>query len=153
MKSFLSVELKITSELITEKSLKYATPGAAGLDLRAAIKQPITLGPQQTCMIPTGIAIYLKKRDVAALVLPRSGLGHEQGIVLGNLIGLIDADYQGELKVSLWNRSHSPYEVEPLERIAQLLIIPILHANFQVVDRFTSQEVRQQDGFGSTGRR
>ena len=153
MKPFLTVELKIISELITEESLKYATPGAAGLDLRAAIKQAITLGPQQTLMIPTGIAIYLKKRDVAALILPRSGLGHEQGIVLGNLIGLIDADYQGELKVSLWNRSHSPYEVEPLERIAQLLIIPILHANFQVVDRFTSQEVRQQDGFGSTGRR
>ena len=91
MKPFLTVELKIISELITEESLKYATPGAAGLDLRAAIKQAITLGPQQTLMIPTGIAIYLKKRDVAALILPRSGLGHEQGIVLGNLIGLIDA--------------------------------------------------------------
>ena len=130
----------------------YATPGSAGLDLRACLDAPLTIAPGETHLIPTGIAIHLDDPRLAAVLLPRSGLGHKHGIVLGNLVGLIDSDYQGELMVSTWNRGSTAFTLNPLERIAQLVIVPVVQARFEVVDDFEASE-RGAGGFGSTGTR
>lgn len=129
----------------------YATPGSAGLDLRACLDAPVTLEPGQTELIPTGIAIHLDDAGLAAVLLPRSGLGHKHGIVLGNLVGLIDSDYQGQVMVSCWNRGQAAFTVEPGERIAQMVIVPVVQVRFEVVDEFTASE-RGAGGFGSTGK-
>ncbi|RUO23362.1 dUTP diphosphatase [Aliidiomarina iranensis] len=129
----------------------YATPGSAGLDLRACIGDPITLEPGQTELVGTGLAIHIADPGLAATILPRSGLGHKHGIVLGNLVGLIDSDYQGELKVSVWNRGSSTFTIQPGERIAQLVIIPVIQADFNLVSEFTDSD-RGAGGFGSSGR-
>ena len=133
------------------QSPHYETLGSAGLDLRACIDQSITLQPGATDLLPTGLAIYLEDPNYAAMILPRSGLGHKHGTVLGNLIGLIDSDYQGELMISCWNRSDTAFEIQPLDRIAQLVIVPVLQADFVWVDEFTASD-RGDKGFGSTGR-
>ena len=148
--SQLSVQIKILHPLMANQLPQYATSGSAGLDLRACIEQPITLQPGETYLVPTGLAIHLADPNYAALILPRSGLGHKNGIVLGNLVGLIDSDYQGELKVSLWNRGQEEFVIEPLARIAQMMIIPVMQANFIVVEEF-AQSDRGEGGFGSTG--
>jgi len=129
----------------------YATSGSAGLDLRACIDQPITLAPGQTELIPTGIAIHLGDPGLAAVVLPRSGLGHQHGIVLGNLVGLIDSDYQGQIFISTWNRGNAPFVLNPMERLAQLVIVPVVQVAFNVVEDF-AQSPRGAGGFGSTGK-
>lgn len=133
------------------QSPHYETLGSAGLDLRACIDQSITLQPGATDLLPTGLAIYLEDPNYAAMILPRSGLGHKHGIVLGNLIGLIDSDYQGELMISCWNRSDTAFEIQPLDRIAQLVIVPVLQGDFVWVDEFAASD-RGDKGFGSTGR-
>ena len=148
--SQLSVQIKILHPLMADQLPQYATSGSAGLDLRACIEQPITLLPGESYLVPTGLAIHLADPNYAALILPRSGLGHKNGIVLGNLVGLIDSDYQGELKVSLWNRGQEKFVIEPLARIAQMIIIPVMQANFTVVEEF-AQSDRGEGGFGSTG--
>ncbi|MFN2300357.1 MAG: dUTP diphosphatase [Gammaproteobacteria bacterium] len=130
----------------------YATDGAAGMDLRACLDAPVTLGPGETTLVPTGIAIHICDPGLAAVLLPRSGLGHKHGIVLGNLTGLIDSDYQGQLMVSCWNRGHAAFTIEPGERIAQMVIVPVVQARFEVVDAFEASE-RADGGFGSSGRR
>ncbi len=147
------IQLKILNPLIGSAFPlpQYATQGAAGLDLRACMAEPVTIHPGQTVLIDTGLAIFIKDPSYAATILPRSGLGHKHGIVLGNLVGLIDADYQGPLMVSCWNRGDKAYTVEPGERIAQLVIIPVVHALFDVVDDFEETE-RGDGGFGSTGK-
>ena len=147
----LIVDLKILDSRIHDQMPAYATPGSAGLDLRACIDAPIMLKPGETMLIPTGMAIHLDNTYYAALILPRSGLGHKHGIVLGNLVGLIDSDYQGQLMVSCWNRGNTAFELNPLERIAQLVIVPVVHAEFHVVDDFDASE-RGESGFGSTGK-
>ena len=129
----------------------YATPGSAGLDLRACLDAPITLEPNAWQLVGTGIAIHLADPAFAAMILPRSGLGHKHGIVLGNLVGLIDSDYQGELKVSAWNRSSTPFVLQPMERLAQLIIVPVVQAQFQVVTEFAASQ-RGEGGYGSTGK-
>ena len=129
----------------------YATSGSAGLDLRACVEQTTVIEPGQTVLVKTGLAIYIEDVNFAGMILPRSGLGHKNGIVLGNLVGLIDSDYQGELKVSLWNRSQEDFVVEPLARIAQLIIVPVVQAQFEIVDEFVASD-RGEGGFGSTGR-
>lgn len=129
----------------------YATAGSAGLDLRACVAAPVVLHPGQCELIPTGIALHIGDPSLAALILPRSGLGHKHGIVLGNLVGLIDSDYQGPLMVSCWNRGSTPFTVEPLERLAQLVIVPVVQARFEVVENFEASE-RGSGGFGSTGK-
>ena len=134
-----------------ERLPRYATPGSAGLDLHACIERELILQPGQTELIPTGIAIHLVDANLAAMILPRSGLGHKHGIVLGNLVGLIDSDYQGELMVSVWNRGQSAFTVQPFERIAQMVIVPVIQAAFEVVGDFAASE-RGEGGFGSTGR-
>jgi dUTP pyrophosphatase len=149
MKS-MKIDIKILNSSIQNQLPAYATPGSAGLDLRAAIDAPITLEPGQTTLIPTGMAIHLDDTGYAALILPRSGLGHKHGIVLGNLVGLIDSDYQGELMVSTWNRGQTAFTIEPFERIAQLVIVPVVQAEFNIVNDF-SQSDRGIGGFGSTG--
>ena len=149
MKS-MKIDIKILNSSIQNQLPAYATPGSAGLDLRAAIDAPITLEPGQTTLIPTGMAIHLDDAGYAALILPRSGLGHKHGIVLGNLVGLIDSDYQGELMVSTWNRGQTAFSIEPFERIAQLVIVPVVQAEFNIVNDF-SQSDRGIGGFGSTG--
>jgi len=148
-----SVELKILNPRIgTDLPLpKRATSGSAGLDLRACIDQPIDLPPGATELIPTGIAIHLADPGLAALIVPRSGLGHRHGIVLGNLVGLIDSDYQGELLISCWNRGQKPFRIEPGERIAQLVVVPVVPVEFEVVESF-EQSRRGAGGFGHTGR-
>jgi dUTP pyrophosphatase len=146
------IALRILDERAREHIPAYATAGAAGLDLRACIDAPITLSPGQTELIPTGLSIHIGDPGFAAVILPRSGLGHKHGIVLGNLVGLIDSDYQGQLMVSCWNRGQTTFTVEPLERIAQLVIVPVAHAQFEVVEDFAASE-RGGAGFGSTGRR
>ena len=150
------VELKILDARMRELLPAYATPGSAGLDLRACIDAPLTIAPGQTVLIPTGLSMYLADPGHCAMLLPRSGLGHKHGIVLGNLVGLIDADYQGPLMVSCWNR-HAPsagpdaaFTVQPMERIAQMVIVPVVHASFRVVDTFETSR-RGDGGFGSTG--
>ena len=129
----------------------YATEGSAGLDLRACVEAPITLEPGQTELIPTGIAIYIEDPSLCAMILPRSGLGHKHGIVLGNLVGLIDSDYQGQLFVSCWNRGDTTFTIEPGERIAQLVLVPVVQGDFEFVDEFTATD-RGEGGFGSSGR-
>lgn len=130
---------------------EYATPGSAGLDLRACLDETLTLEPGQTELIPTGLSIHIEDPNLCAMILPRSGLGHKHGIVLGNLVGLIDSDYQGQLFVSCWNRGHTTFEVTPGERIAQLVLVPVIQAEFEIVDEFTDSH-RGEGGFGSSGR-
>jgi dUTP pyrophosphatase len=147
----MKMDVKILDARLHDLLPQYATPGAAGLDLRACIEAPITLAPGETQLIPTGMAIHLADPGYAALILPRSGLGHKHGIVLGNLVGLIDSDYQGQLMVSAWNRGQQAFELTPLERLAQLVIVPVVQAEFNVVEAFESSK-RGEGGFGSTGR-
>lgn len=145
------IAVRILDERLRGALPSYATPGSAGLDLRAALESALVLQPGQTELIPTGLSIYIADPGFAGLILPRSGLGHKHGIVLGNLVGLIDADYQGPLMVSAWNRGQSAFTIEPMERLAQLVIVPVVQARFEVVDAFESSQ-RGQGGFGSTGR-
>tara|TARA_Y100000022_G_scaffold199570_1_gene212356 strand:- start:896 stop:1348 length:453 start_codon:yes stop_codon:yes gene_type:complete len=147
----LSIDYKILSPLIKDHIPDYASEGSAGLDLRACISNPIDLEPGKTELIPTGISIYIKDPGYAALILPRSGLGHKHGIVLGNLVGLIDSDYQGELFISTWNRGLTSFSIKPLDRIAQLVIVPVSQATFNLVSEFTESD-RGTGGFGSTGK-
>ena len=147
----MNIDLKITDERMRDHLPAYATPGSAGLDLRACLDAPLTLEPNAWQLVPTGIAIYLEDPGYAAMILPRSGLGHKHGIVLGNLVGLIDSDYQGQLMVSAWNRSSTAFTIAPMERIAQLIIVPVVQAQFNVVDDFPPS-VRGEGGYGSTGK-
>ena len=147
----LQVELKILDDRLKESMPAYATTGSAGLDLRACLEVAITIQPGETTLIPTGMAIHLANPAYAAMILPRSGLGHKHGIVLGNLVGLIDSDYQGQLFVSCWNRSKEGFVMNPMERMAQLVIVPVVQASFTVVDEFDASE-RGEGGFGSTGK-
>jgi dUTP pyrophosphatase len=145
------IDLKILDPRVAEQLPAYATPGSAGLDLRACLEAPLVLEPGQTTLIPTGLAIHIEDPGLAAMILPRSGLGHKHGIVLGNLVGLIDSDYQGPLMVSCWNRGQTAFTVQPFERIAQLVVVPVVQATFKVVDAFAASD-RGAGGFGSTGR-
>ena len=145
------LDVKILDQRLRGNLPHYATSGAAGLDLRACIDQPIELKPGATELVPSGIAIHLADPGLAAIVLPRSGLGHKHGIVLGNLVGLIDSDYQGQIFVSLWNRGGSAFTLNPMERIAQLVVVPVLQVNLNVVEDFAESE-RGAGGFGSTGK-
>jgi len=145
-----TVELKVLDQRIRPYLPAYATPGSAGMDLRACIDAPITLRPGQTELVPTGVAIHIADPGLAALILPRSGLGHKHGIVLGNLVGLIDSDYQGQLMVSCWNRGQSLFELKPLERLAQLMLVPVVKASFVEVKDFHESQ-RGSEGFGSSG--
>ena len=145
------IDLKVLDPRLADLLPAYATPGSAGLDLRACLGAPLVLAPGQTELVPTGLAIHINDAGLAAMILPRSGLGHKHGIVLGNLVGLIDSDYQGPLMVSCWNRSAVAFTVQPMERIAQLVIVPVVQAGFRVVDEFGASE-RGAEGFGSTGR-
>lgn len=147
----MEVAVKVLDSRMADQLPTYATPGSAGLDLRACINEPLTLLPNAWQLVPTGIAIYLQDPGFAALILPRSGLGHKHGIVLGNLVGLIDSDYQGQLMVSAWNRSDLAFTIEPMERIAQLVIVPVLQAQFRVVSEFPASQ-RGEGGYGSTGK-
>ena len=147
----MNVAVKIIDPRMAEQLPAYATPGSAGLDLRACLDAPLNLLPNAWQLVPTGIAIYLKDPNFAAMILPRSGLGHKHGIVLGNLVGLIDSDYQGQLMVSAWNRSNHAFTIEPMERIAQLLILPVVQARFEVVAEFPPSQ-RAEAGYGSTGK-
>jgi dUTP pyrophosphatase len=149
-KDEVTVQVRFLDERIKARPPQYATPGAAGMDLRAAIAAPFELEPGATALVPTGIALHLADPGLAALILPRSGLGHKHGIVLGNLVGLIDSDYQGEILVSLWNRREEAFVVEPLARIAQLVIVPVVHAHLVAVESFDPSD-RGAGGFGSTG--
>jgi dUTP pyrophosphatase len=148
----MKLEVLVLDERLRTQMPNYATPGSAGLDLRACLDGPLTLGPGETRLIPTGLAIHLADPGFAAMILPRSGLGHKHGIVLGNLVGLIDSDYQGQLMVSCWNRGQTAFRIDPLERIAQLVIVPVVQAELVVVDSFDAS-TRGAGGFGSTGRR
>ena len=147
-----TIEIKILDDRVRQHLPTYATPGSAGMDLRACIGEPLTIAPGDTVLVPTGVAIHIADPSLAAVVLPRSGLGHKHGIVLGNLVGLIDSDYQGPLMVSCWNRGRDPYTLNPLDRIAQLVVVPIVQAEFKVVADFEASE-RGQGGFGSSGAR
>ena len=146
----MQVDIKILDERLRTQMPAYATPGSAGLDLRACLSEPLTLAPNACQLVPTGMAMYLKDPGYAAMILPRSGLGHQHGIVLGNLVGLIDSDYQGQLMVSAWNRSDVAYTLQPLERLAQLVIVPVVQAQFNLVDDFVATQ-RGAGGYGSTG--
>ena len=146
-----TVDVKILDLRMKDLLPAYATPGSAGLDLRACIDAPLTLEPGQTVLVPTGLAIHVANPGYAAMILPRSGLGHKNGIVLGNLVGLIDSDYQGQLMVSTWNRGHASFTLQPLDRLAQLVIVPVLQVGFNVVEEFATSE-RGAGGFGSTGK-
>ena len=148
----MQIDVKILDPRLQQLLPAYATPGSAGLDLRACLDAPLTLAPNACQLVPTGMALHLADPGYAALILPRSGLGHKHGIVLGNLVGLIDSDYQGQLMVSAWNRSEVPFTIEPMERIAQLVIVPVLQARFNLVDEFGAQTERGSGGYGSTGR-
>ena len=145
------VDIKILDPRMQDQLPQYATPGSAGLDLRACLDAPITLEPNAWQLVPTGLSIYLRDPGYAAMILPRSGLGHKHGIVLGNLVGLIDSDYQGQLMVSAWNRSSQPFVLQPMERLAQMVIVPVVQAQFNVVDEFTAVSERGAGGYGSTG--
>lgn len=147
----MNIDVKIIDPRMADQLPAYATPGSAGLDLRACLTEPLTLAPNAWQLVPTGIAIWLKDPAYAAMILPRSGLGHKHGIVLGNLVGLIDSDYQGQLMVSAWNRSDVAFTIEPMERIAQLVIVPVLQATFNVVTEFPPTQ-RGEGGYGSTGK-
>ena len=146
-----NIDLKIIDPRMKDFLPAYGTPGSAGLDLRACIDAPLTLAPGQTALVPTGLAIHLADPGYAAMILPRSGLGHKNGIVLGNLVGLIDSDYQGQLMVSTWNRGQNAFTLNPMERLAQLVIVPVLQVGFEVVEEFGASE-RGEGGFGSTGK-
>jgi len=146
-----TIDLKVLDARIADQLPHYATPGSAGLDLRACLDEPIVIEPGQAALVSTGIAIHIGDPGLAAVILPRSGLGHKHGIVLGNLVGLIDSDYQGPLMVSCWNRGQAAFTVQPLERIAQLVIVPVVQATFRRVDEFGASD-RGAGGFGSTGR-
>jgi dUTP pyrophosphatase len=147
----MQVDLKILDDRLREQPPTYATPGSAGLDLRACLDAPLVLAPNAWQLIPTGMAVHLRDPGYAALILPRSGLGHKHGIVLGNLVGLIDSDYQGQLMVSAWNRSPHPYTLQPMERLAQLVIVPVVQAHFREVTDFATASDRGTGGYGSTG--
>lgn len=149
----MKLDVKILDARLRDMMPAYATAGSAGLDLRACVDEPLTLAPNAWQLVPTGMAMHLKDPAYAALILPRSGLGHKHGIVLGNLVGLIDSDYQGQLMVSAWNRSEVAFTIEPMERIAQLVIVPVVQAQFHVVDEFTQASERGEGGYGSTGKR
>ena len=147
----MKLDLKILDERMREQLPAYATTGSAGLDLRACLSEPLTLKPGETALVPTGLAIHVGDPGYAALILPRSGLGHKHGIVLGNLVGLIDSDYQGQLMISTWNRGETTFVLNPMERLAQLVIVPVVQAEFNIVDDF-EESVRGAGGFGSTGK-
>jgi dUTP pyrophosphatase len=149
----MKLDVKLMDERLREMLPNYATPGSAGLDLRACLDQSLTLQANAWQLVPTGMAIHLKDPNYAALILPRSGLGHKHGIVLGNLVGLIDSDYQGQLMVSAWNRSDVAFTIEPMERIAQLIIVPVVQAQFNLVNDFDVATERGAGGYGSTGKR
>lgn len=146
------IEVKILNEKVRESLPQYATSGSAGLDLRACLDEAITLKPGQTELIPTGIAIHIADNSLCGMILPRSGLGHKHGIVLGNLVGLIDSDYQGQLFISMWNRGQTEFTLNPMERIAQLVIVPVVQAQFDLVEEFAPNSERGEGGFGSTGK-
>ncbi len=148
----MDLDVKIIDPRMADQLPAYATPGSAGLDLRACLDQPLTLEANAWQLVPTGIAIHLDDPAYAALILPRSGLGHKHGIVLGNLVGLIDSDYQGQLMVSAWNRSDMAFTIAPMERIAQLVIVPVVQARFRVVGEFAAASQRGAGGYGSTGK-
>jgi len=145
------IDVKVLDARMADQLPAYATPGSAGLDLRACVDAALTIEPGQTVLIPTGLAIHIGDPGLAAMILPRSGLGHKHGVVLGNLVGLIDSDYQGPLMVSCWNRGHAAFTVQPLDRIAQLVIVPVVQASFRIVTDFGASD-RGVGGFGSTGR-
>jgi dUTP pyrophosphatase len=147
----MKLDLKILDARMREQLPAYATNGSAGLDLRACLDEPLTLKPGETALVPTGLAIHVGDPGYAALILPRSGLGHKHGIVLGNLVGLIDSDYQGQLMISTWNRGETTFVLNPMERLAQLVIVPVVQAEFNIVDDFEQSE-RGAGGFGSTGK-
>ncbi|MCC7006331.1 MAG: dUTP diphosphatase [Ottowia sp.] len=147
----MEIDVKILDPRLQQQRPAYATQGSAGLDLRACIETALVLEPGVTHLIPTGLAVHLANPNYAAFILPRSGLGHKHGIVLGNLVGLIDSDYQGQLMVSTWNRGITPFTLEPMERFAQLVIVPVIQANFNIVQDFSTTE-RGAGGFGSTGK-
>jgi dUTP pyrophosphatase len=146
-----NIDLKILDPRMKDQLPAYGTPGSAGLDLRACIDEAITIQPGETVLIPTGLAIHIGDPDYAAMILPRSGMGHKNGIVLGNLVGLIDSDYQGQLMVSTWNRGQNAFTLNPMERLAQLIIVPVLQVGFNIVEEFGDSE-RGEGGFGSTGK-
>ncbi len=146
-----TLQVRVLDERVRGSLPQYATPGAAGLDLRACLDDPLTLAPGDSQLVPSGIAIHLDDPSLAAIVLPRSGLGAKHGIVLGNLVGLIDSDYQGQILVSVWNRGRGAFTIKPFERIAQLVVVPVVQVALQVVDAFTTSD-RGANGFGSTGR-
>ncbi|TAH12453.1 MAG: dUTP diphosphatase [Curvibacter sp.] len=147
----MKIDVKILDNRLQDNLPTYATPGSAGLDLRACLDAPLVLAPNAWQLVPTGMAIYLEDPAYAALILPRSGLGHKHGIVLGNLVGLIDSDYQGQLMVSAWNRSSVEFTIQPMERIAQLMIVPVVQAQFNIVNEFPASQ-RGEGGYGSTGK-
>ena len=147
-----TIDIKVLDERMAAQLPAYATSGSAGLDLRACLDTAVVLAPGQTTLVPTGLAIHIGDAGLAAMILPRSGLGHKHGIVLGNLVGLIDSDYQGQLMVSCWNRGQTAFTIEPLERIAQMVIVPVVQASFRRVDDFDAS-ARGEGGFGSTGKR
>ncbi|WP_343640406.1 dUTP diphosphatase [Roseateles sp.] len=146
-----TIDLKVLDRRMAEQLPAYATAGSAGLDLRACLDEAITLAPGDTVLVPTGLAIHIGDAGLAAMILPRSGLGHKHGVVLGNLVGLIDSDYQGQLMVSVWNRGKDVFTIQPMERIAQMVIVPVVQPTFRVVDDFDASS-RGEGGFGSTGK-
>jgi len=146
-----NIDLKILDPRMKDQLPAYGTPGSAGLDLRACIDDAITIQPGETVLIPTGLAIHIGDPGYAAMILPRSGMGHKNGIVLGNLVGLIDSDYQGQLMISTWNRGQNAFTLNPMERLAQLIIVPVLQVGFNIVEEFGESE-RGEGGFGSTGK-
>jgi dUTP pyrophosphatase len=152
MQKMMNVDVKILDPRMADQLPTYATPGSAGLDLRACLDAPLTLAPNAWQLISTGLSVYLQDPGFAAMLLPRSGLGHKHGIVLGNLVGLIDSDYQGPLMVSCWNRSQEAFTIQPMERIAQMVIVPVVQARFNVVTEFGASSERGQGGYGSTGK-
>jgi dUTP pyrophosphatase len=147
----MKIDLKILDERLRDQLPHYATAGSAGLDLRACLDAPLTIAPGETALVPTGLAIHLADPGYAAVILPRSGLGHKNGIVLGNLVGLIDSDYQGQLMISTWNRGSQPFVLNPFERLAQMIVVPVVQAQFNIVEEFGDSE-RGAGGFGSTGK-
>ena len=148
----MKLDVKILDERLRTQLPAYATPGSAGLDLRACLDAPMTIAAGQTVLVPTGLAVHLADPGYAALILPRSGLGHKHGIVLGNLVGLIDSDYQGQLMVSAWNRSQTAFTLQPMDRLAQLVIVPVVQARFNLVEEFAAESERGEGGYGSTGK-
>ncbi|CAB3776571.1 dUTP diphosphatase [Pararobbsia alpina] len=147
----MKIDLKILDERLRDQLPHYATSGSAGLDLRACLDAPLTIAPGETALVPTGLAIHLADPGYAAVILPRSGLGHKNGIVLGNLVGLIDSDYQGQLMISTWNRGNQPFVLNPFERLAQMVVVPVVQAQFNIVEEF-GESGRGAGGFGSTGK-